>query len=276
MLGAIIGDICGSVYEFNNCKDYDKIVLFKKGCFPTDDSVMTVAVAQALMDYESYNGPKGAREDALENMLVHSMRYYGNIFPMAGYGGRFINWLFESDPSPYGSFGNGSAMRVSSAGWLYDSMEETLKMAEITAKVTHNHPEGIKGAKAVAGAVYLARKGGSKAEIKEFVESLGYDLSFTIDDIRPTYRFNETCQKSVPQGIKCFLESTDFEQCIRLTISLGGDCDTTAAMSGAIAEAYYGIPEWMKERALTYLPDPMLTQYRRFEQIMRFNKGIED
>ena len=273
MLGAIIGDICGSVYEFANCKDYDKIVLFndEEGCDYTDDTVMTIAVAQALMDYESYNGPKGFKKDALENMLVHSMRYYGNIFPIAGYGGRFINWLFDTDPSPYGSFGNGSAMRVSSAGWLYDSMEETLKMAEITAKVTHNHPEGIKGAKAVAGAVYLARTGGTKEDIKAFAEGLGYDLSFNIDEIRPSYYHVESCQESVPQGIKCFLESTDFEQCIRLTISLGGDCDTTAAMSGAIAEAYYGIPEWMKERALTYLPDPMLMQYARFERMMDDN-----
>ena len=269
MLGAIIGDICGSVYEFANCKNYDKIVLFNDegGCDYTDDSVMTVAVAQALMDIESYDGMLYGKNETLERMLVHSMRYYGNLYPNAGYGGRFIYWLFANDPSPYGSYGNGSAMRVSSAGWLYNTMERTLKIAEITSKVTHNHPEGIKGAKAVAGSIYIARQGGSKDDIRAFVESLGYDLSFTIDEIRPTYDHVESCQESVPQGIKCFLESTDFEQCIKLTISLGGDCDTTAAMSGAIAEAYYGIPQWMKERALEYLPEPLLSQYMRFERM---------
>ena len=269
MLGAIIGDICGSVYEFNNCKDYDKIVLFNdgEGCDITDDTVMTVAVAQALMDMKYCAGLSGKREKTLENLLVHSMKYYGNLYPCAGYGGRFIHWLFSEDTAPYGSYGNGSAMRVSAAGWLYGSLEETLKMAEISSRVTHNHPEGIKGAKAVAGAVYLARTGGSKEDIKEFVEGLGYDLSFTVDEIRPGYRHVESCQESVPQGIKCFLESTDFEQCIRLTISLGGDCDTTAAMSGAIAEAYYGIPGWMKKKALEYLPGPLRDQYARFERM---------
>lgn len=270
MIGAIIGDICGSVYEFHNCKDYDRIELFADGCDYTDDTVMTIAVAQALMDSDNYiTGYFDTKEDLFEALLPKSMRYYGEVFPYAGYGGRFGVWLQNLDPAPYNSYGNGSAMRVSSVGWAFDTLEETLEFAEISAAVTHNHPEGIKGAKAVAGAVFLARTGAGKDAIRDFVEGLGYDLDFTIDEIRPAYKFDETCQNSVPQAVKCFLESTDFEQCIRLTLSLGGDCDTTAAMSGAIAEAFYGVPEWMKEEALKRLPEPMHSVYIRFEEYIR-------
>lgn len=286
MIGAIIGDICGSVYEFRNCKEYDKIELFKDGCCVTDDSVMTVAVAAALMDADEQceREPFDSWLACFEELVVKYMRYYGAMYPDAGYGGRFFNWLFTPDPHPYYSFGNGSAMRVSSVGWAFDSLEMTLAAAESSTRVTHNHPEGIKGAKAVAGAIYMARTGGSKEDIRKFVEGLGYDLNFTVDGIRPSYRHDESCQNSVPQAIRCFLESTDFEQCIRLTLSLGGDCDTTAAMSGAIAEAYYGahdadspaagsganidtrcgIPSWMMHRALGIIPEPLLAQYTRF------------
>ena len=267
MIGAIIGDICGSIYEFDNCKEYDKIKLLGRDCEYTDDTVMTIAVAQALMDSENYiSGRYETREDLFEALLPKAMRYYGEVFPYAGYGGRFATWLQIWNPEAYNSYGNGSGMRVSSVGWMFDTLEETLKYAEISARVTHNHPEGIKGAKAVAGAVFLARTGAEKNDIKAFAEGLGYDLDFTVDEIRPTYYHDESCQKSVPQAIECFLESTDFEQCIRLTLSLGGDCDTTAAMSGAIAEAFYGVPEWMKEEALKRLPEPMLSQYKKFEE----------
>jgi len=267
MLGAIIGDICGSVYEFDNCKDYDRIELFANGCCVTDDSVMTLAVANALMDSPYLVHVTGTWKGAMKELLVRSMRYYGQLFPDAGYGRKFALWLMVGVPEPYNSYGNGSAMRVSSAGWLYDSLEDTLKAAELTASVSHNHPEGIKGAKAIAGAVYIARAGGSKEQIRSFVEGLGYDLNFTIDEIRSDYEFNETCQATVPEAVRCFLESTDFEQCIRLTLSLGGDCDTTAAMSGAIAEAFYGIPEWMKEKAFEIIPAPLTLIYRRFEEL---------
>ena len=267
MLGAIIGDICGSVYEFDNCKDFDRIELFADGCSFTDDTVMTIAVAQALMDADNnVSGRFDTKEELFGALLPKSMRYYGEVFPYAGYGGRFATWLQIWDPKPYNSYGNGSAMRVSSVGWAFNTLEETLRFAEISAAVTHNHPEGIKGAKAVAGAVFLARNGADKKAVRDIVEGLGYDLDFTIDEIRPSYRHDESCQNSVPQGIKCFLESTDFEQCIRLTLSLGGDCDTTAAMSGAIAEAFYGVPDWMKEEALKRLPEPMYSVYMRFDR----------
>ena len=269
MLGAIIGDICGSVYEFNKCKDYDAVELFRKDCRFTDDTVMTVAVAQALMDAGFLQRKKITWDMGFQKLLVKSMRYYGALFPYAGYGGNFGEWLLTDSMGAYNSFGNGSAMRVSSVGWVFNSLEETLHAAGLSAEVTHNHPEGIKGAKAVAGAVYLARTGHSKDEIKEFVEALGYDLNFTIEEIRPAYEFDVSCQGSVPQAIKCFLESTDFEQCIRLTLSLGGDCDTTGAMSGAIAEAFYGIPNWMKNKALEILPEPMKVQYERFRSSVR-------
>ncbi len=264
MLGAIIGDICGSVYEFDNCKDYEKIELFRQDCTFTDDTVMTVAVAQALMDAEYIRKFHGTWGEAFERLLIKSMRYFGELFPNAGYGGRFAAWLRTYAPEAYGSYGNGSAMRVSPVGWLFDELEATLKAAEHSARVTHDHPEGIKGAKAVAGAVYLARKGCSKDDIRKFAEELGYRLDFTIDEIRASYLHDETCQNSVPQALECFLESTGFEQCIRLTLSLGGDCDTTAAMSGAIAEAFYGIPDRMSEKALAMLPPPLLVQCERF------------
>lgn len=276
MLGAIIGDICGSVYEFDNCKDYDKIELFRGDCEYTDDTVMTVAVAQALMDADYLHGRYMSWGEGFEQLLVKSMRYYGELFPYAGYGGRFAAWLRIWNPEAYGSYGNGSGMRVSSVGWAFDDLEETLRVAEFSARVTHNHPEGIKGAKAIAGAIYLARTGHTKGDIRKFVEGLGYDLDFTIDGIRSSYYHDESCQNSVPQAIECFLESTDFEQCIRLTLSLGGDCDTTAAMSGAIAEAFYGIPDWMRDKALEILPEPMLVQYKRFEEYLKTRKINSD
>ena len=274
MLGAIIGDICGSVYEFNNCKDYDKIVLFKKGCFPTDDSVMTVAVAQALMDTKH-------SIDLSKDALIDMMHYYGRLFPHAGYGGTFSRWLEEGYREPYNSWGNGSAMRVSSVGWLYDTLEETLWYAKLSAEVTHNHPEGIKGAQATAAAIYMARKGRSKEEIKEYIEkTFGYDLNFRLNDIRSGYEFDVSCQGSLPPSLVAFFESTDFEDAIRRVISVGGDSDTLGAICGGIAEAYYGIPEWMEKKAFEVL-SYRKTKYGNFEnqvlasQVIRFRNELK-
>lgn len=236
MLGAIIGDICGSVYEWKNQKDINKVELFKQGSFPTDDSVMTVAVARAFMDSENMD------DDWIKEILINSMHYYGALFSKAGYGGNFSRWLGCYERNAYNSFGNGSGMRVSPIGWLYDSLAETLYFAKISAEVTHNHPEGIKGAQAIAACIYLARTAHSKDEIRIYVEDNFYDLDFTLDEIRPRYVFDVTCQGSCPQAIVAFLESDDFDDAIRKAISIGGDSDTIAAMTGAIAEAFYGIP----------------------------------
>ena len=262
MLGAIIGDICGSVYEFHNQKDLNRLDLFKKGCFPTDDSVMTVAVARALMD------SWGDSDSVVKQTLVDAMQYYGHLFPRAGYGGRFFYWLANCDRRPYNSWGNGSGMRVSPAGWMYDTLEETLHAAKLTAEVTHNHPEGIKGAQAIAAAMFLARKGKSKEEIRQFVEANFYALDFTLDEIRPAYGFDESCQGSCPQAIEAFLEGDSFEDVIRKAISIGGDSDTIAAMAGAIAETYYGIPEELKRKACEVLQDT------RFRHTMYHNSAL--
>ncbi|MBR0139170.1 MAG: ADP-ribosylglycohydrolase family protein [Firmicutes bacterium] len=249
MLGAIIGDICGSVYEFNNEKDIDKLVLFKNGCFPTDDSVMTAAVAAALMD------SWGRDDESVKKALVESMRHLGRLFPRAGYGGQFRRWLADPHMGPYGSWGNGSGMRVSPAGFMYESLDETLRAAKLTAEVTHDHPEGIKGAQAIAAAVFLARTGKTKDEIRRFTEENFYPLSFTLDEIRPAYEFDESCRGSCPQAIEAFLEGESFEDVILKSISIGGDSDTIAAMAGAIAEAFYGIPEDMKLKAFEVMQD---------------------
>ena len=274
MLGAIIGDICGSVYEFHNCKDYDKVELFKKGCFPTDDSVMTVAVAQALMD--TRHSVELSRE-----ALIDMMHYYGKLFPYAGYGGTFSKWLKAGLRGSYNSWGNGSAMRVSSVGWLYDTLKKTLWYAKLSAEVTHSHPEGIKGAQATASAIYMARKGSSKEEIKKYVEkTFGYDLDFSLDDIRSTYKFDVSCQGSVPVALVAFFESTDFEDAIRRVISVGGDSDTLGSICGGIAEAYYGIPEWMEKKAFKVLSYKE-NRYGNFEdqvlasQVIRFRNEVK-
>lgn len=256
MIGAIIGDIVGSVYEWNNIKTKD-FPLFGKGCFFTDDSVMTIAVAEGIMK-------GGSTED-----FVTSMKKYGRMYPDAGYGGRFGGWLISEDVKPYNSWGNGSAMRVSPAAWAFDTLSEVEKCAEISAAVTHNHPEGIKGAQATAASIFLARKGKAKAEIKAYIESnYGYNLDRTVDEIRPGYRFNESCQKTVPEAIIAFLESVDFEDAVRNAISLGGDSDTLAAITGSIAEAAYGVPEDIKEKALSFLDEGLLEVYKRFAEYL--------
>ena len=242
MIGAIAGDIDGSVYEFDNIKT-TAFPLFTRKSNYTDDTIMTVAVADWLL----HGGN-----------LVQVMHRYGREFPcpMGGYGARFGLWLCETKPHPYNRWGNGSAMRVSAVGWIFDSLEKTLQVAEETAAVSHNHPEGIKGAQAVAAAIYLARTGKSKQAIREYIEAtFFYDLNFTCDEIRPDYHFNPSCQGTVPEAIVAFLESTDFETAIRLAISLGGDSDTLACITGGIAEAFYGISEDWKIEVLRRLPD---------------------
>ena len=245
MLGAIIGDIVGSVYEFNNIKTKDFPLFSERGFF-TDDTVMTIAVADALL--------KGGTSDD----FIDSMKEIGRLYPNSGYGGGFANWLFSDSREPYNSWGNGSAMRVSPCGWFADSLKEAEILAERSAAVTHNHPEGIKGAQATAAAIYLARTGTIKDKIKEYVESkYGYDLSRTLDEIRPVYRFNETCQETVPEAIIAFLESKSFEDAIRNAISLGGDSDTLAAITGGIAEAAYRIESDITTQAFHRLDDTL-------------------
>lgn len=238
MYGAILGDIIGSPFEFDRGDKTKNFDLFSKGYGFTDDSIMTIAVGEALLAV----GREAAVEE-IEETVVVKMQAWGRRYPYAGYGSKFSRWLREDSPKPYGSYGNGSAMRVSAAGWLYDSLARTRKVAQATANVTHNHPEGIKGAEATASAIYMARNGSSKEEIKEYLErEFYYDLNRTLDDIRPYYHHVESCQETVPEAIIAFLEARDFVDAIRNAVSLGGDTDTLGAITGSIAEAFYGIP----------------------------------
>jgi ADP-ribosylglycohydrolase len=251
IIGAIAGDIIGSAYEFNNVKTLD-FDLFPKNAFFTDDSVMTMATMSALLNGEPY-------EKAYQR--------FGRNFPHRGYGGHFGDWIYEDEPKPYNSWGNGSAMRVSPVAWFCQNLEDTLAEAKRSAEVTHNHSEGIKGAQATAAAVFLARTGSSKAEIKQYIEeTFQYDLSRTTDEIRPDYLFNESCQGTVPEAIIAFLESNDFEHALRLAVSLGGDSDTLACITGGIAEAFYKeipakINDWV---SLLLGPDLMKDVVRPF------------
>lgn len=264
MYGALLGDMIGAPYEFDMGDKTKDFPLFSEKSHFTDDSVMTVAVAQALMDAREQQS-----EDA-EQLLIASMRLWGHRYPMAGYGNRFNSWLWAKDPQPYDSFGNGSAMRVSPAGWLYDTMEQTRAAARLTARVTHNHPEGIKGAEATASAILLARKGADKEEIKEYIiREFGYDLSRTCDDIRPDYRHVESCQQTVPEAIIAFLEGESFEDVIRTAVSLGGDCDTLTCIAGSIAEAFYGVSNKLKTECRKRLTKDMLAVLDRFEVELR-------
>lgn len=237
MYGAILGDIAGSPYEFDRGGKTKDVPLFIDESHYTDDSVMTVAVAEALI-----NAGADAGENEVKEKLVESIKKWGNLYPDAGYGGRFRVWLFGDNTEPYGSYGNGSAMRVSPTGWLYSSLERTREVARWTAEITHNHPEGVKGAESVAAIIYLSRKGYDKAYIKDYVVSeFGYDLSRTCDDIRPGYHHVESCQETVPEAITAFLEGENFVDVVKTAISLGGDCDTLTDIAAAMAEAYYGI-----------------------------------
>ncbi len=252
VMGAICGDIIGSFYEFRATKDHDFPLFTWKSSF-TDDTVCTVALADALSRGEEYAG---------------SLRLWCRKYPRAGYGGWFQRWFREDDAPAYNSYGNGSAMRVSAAGAYARSLGEALELAKKSAEITHNHPEGIKGAQAVAAAIYYARKGKSKTEIKEIVEELfGYDLNRTIEEMRPGYRFDVSCQGSVPESIICFLESTDYEDAVRNAVSMGGDADTMGAIAGGIAAAYYKeIPAKILDECLSRLPEEMKETVTAFGQ----------
>ena len=249
MLGAIIGDTAGSVYKFDNIKTTDFPFFSNRSDF-TDDSIMSFAVADWLLHDSDHTHP------ALEEAMVRIAHEFPN--PIGGYGGGFYRWLFSGrERKPYNSWGNGSAMRVSAVGWAFDTFEETLRVAELSASITHNHPEGIKGAQATAAAIFLARNGKTKNEIKSYIEeTFGYDLHRTCDEIRPYYQFDESCQGTVPEAIIAFLDSSDFENAIRLAVSLGGDSDTMACITGGIAEAYYKeIPEEIVRQMWQRLPE---------------------
>lgn len=258
MFGAIVGDVIGSRFEGRNnkSKEFD---LFHPTCRFTDDSVMTAAVAASFL---GLNEPF----DDLEEALDLNMKDFGKLYPRAGYGPQFKKWIESKDSDPYNSFGNGSAMRVSACGHVGKSLEETLDLAERVASVTHNHPEGIKGAQAVAGAIFLARTGKTKEEIRQFITDHFYNLDFTLDGIRPTYQFDSSCQGSVPQAIVAFLEATDFEDAIRNAISLGGDSDTLAAITGSIAEVFFGIPDEIVYQTTDFLPSLVMEVSWYFEQ----------
>lgn len=243
MKGSIVGDIVGSAYEFNSTKDYN-FELFTKQMDFTDDSVLTCAVIDSILNYIPFD---------------EAIYSWGNRYPGRGYGGRFNQWLSENNPKPYNSYGNGSAMRVSPIGFIFESMDQVLDYAKRSAEVTHNHIEGIKGAQAVALAIHLAKKGSDKSKIKREIEStFGYNLSVSYYKIHSEHRFDETCQGSVPESFIAFFESTDFESAIRLAVSLGGDADTQACIAGGIAEAYYKkIPQKFIDHCLSMLPMEM-------------------
>ncbi|WP_165224741.1 ADP-ribosylglycohydrolase family protein [Aquisphaera insulae] len=252
MLGAIAGDVIGSVFEANPIKA-TFFPLFHDRCRFTDDTVLTVALAESILEGTPY---------------VSLLKSYYRRYPKAGFGGSFHHWALAPGAEPYNSFGNGSAMRVSPVGFAYDSLDEVLDRARESAEVTHNHPEGIKGAQAVAASIFLARTGSTKDEIRDYVaKTFDYDLDRTLDEIRPRYAFDVTCQGSVPEAILAFLESTDFEHAVRLAISLGGDADTQACIAGGIAHAFHrGVPAEISEPVLEILDEPLAEVVRRFQE----------
>lgn len=251
MLGAIAGDVIGSVYEFHPAKSRDFPLFTAKSEF-TDDTVMTLAVARSILDADK-------SISSFEAALIRNFKIFGRRYPDAGYGGKFFTWIFSENQKPYNSYGNGSAMRVSPIAWAFDSLVDVEEKAAASASVTHNHPEGIKGAQAIAGSIFLARKGHSKEDIKKYnEEKYNYDLDRALASIQPGYTFSEICQTSVPEAIIAFLESTSFEDAIRNAIWLGGDADTQADMAGAIAEAFYGgVPARIADETIARL-DPFL------------------
>jgi len=264
-IGAIVGDIVGSRFEFHNLKSKDFDLFDDKGgcssCRFTDDTVMTIAVADALSEWLEFGRggyPRLAEKTAMK------MRVYGRKYPHAGYGGSFRRWLQDPDRGAYNSWGNGSAMRVSACGWFGETLDEVKEMSAAVTEVTHNHPEGMKGAEATAVCVFLARQGKSKEEIRKYVTENYYSLGFTLDDIRPAYTFDVSCQGSVPQALEAFFESTSFEDAIRNAISIGGDSDTIGAICGAVAGAFYGVPYDIGARAMEALPAELQETLRNF------------
>lgn len=248
MLGAIIGDVAGSKYEFSNIRT-DKFELLTKGCSFTDDTVCTIANMDWILHGDK-NDPKSATK---------FLRKWTRKYPYAGYGGRFFSWVHSDNPAPYGSYGNGAAMRISPVAWAASDLKDLKKLSDTFTGITHNHPLGMKGALVVATCIYMALHGSSKQAIKTYaLEQYPEINGFCYEDLKKTYRFDETCQGSVPQAIYCFLISNDYEDCIRKTISIGGDCDTTSAMSGGIAEAFYGIPNSLINKVKTLLDSEMI------------------
>lgn len=239
MLGAIAGDIAGSIYEWHNVKSKD-IPLFTEKCFFTDDSVLTVALAGTILSGTPY---------------AENLKNFYQLYPAAGYGGSFHKWAQSANSEPYNSWGNGAAMRISPAGWAFDDLNTVLSKAEEFTAVTHNHPEGIKGGQATAAAIFLARTGRTKAEIRNYIETtFGYDLNRHVDEIRRSYTYDVSSQGTVPQAVSAFLDATDFEDALRNAISLGGDSDTIACITGGIAESFYGgVPAWIEEKVYSIL-----------------------
>lgn len=265
MYGTILGDIIGCPFEFDRGDKTKDFKLFSRRSHFTDDSVMTLAVCEALLKVG-----QDATVKEIGDAVITSMQSWGRRYPHEGYGGYFRCWLTARHPEPYNSFGNGSAMRVSAAGWLYDSLEKTRVVAKATANVTHNHPEGIKGAEATASAIFMARNGSSKEEIKKYIENeFHYDLNRTLDEIRPSFHMHETCQKTVPEAIIAFLEAKDFEDAIRNAVSLGGDTDTLGAITGSIAEAYFGIPEALRSECRNRINKDMRDVVDTFYSLVR-------
>ncbi|RGS45277.1 N-6 DNA methylase [Holdemanella biformis] len=257
MLGAIIGDIVGSRFEWHNHRSKNfKFLTYK--CFPTDDSIMSLAIAQAILT------SKDDYSDLSKN-AVECMQSVGRNYPDCGYGGSFYDWIFSEDPKPYNSYGNGAAMRVSAAGFAANSIEEAKKLSKSVTEVSHNHPEGLKGAEVIAVAIYMAKTGSNIFEIRDYVNKNYYPMNFTLDEIRDSYQFNETCQGTVPQALEAFFESTGFEDAIRNAISIGGDSDTVAAICGGVAEAYYGVPTDIRKHALTFLDQNLMKLLTSFE-----------
>ena len=258
IIGAIAGDVIGSSYEFNPTRDHDFELFTPKSSF-TDDTVLTMANALWLIDDEQHT-----HERLVEIMLDLCRRY-----PNRGYGGRFANWICDKDPQPYNSYGNGSAMRVSPVGYYAQSLEEALALAKVSAEVTHNHPEGIKGAQATAAAIFLARRGKSKQEIRDYVaQTFDYDLSRTLDEIRPTFTFDETCQRTVPEAITCFMEGKDYEDVVRLSVALAGDADTIAAIAGSISSAVDEVPNGITQQVIALLSEEFCTTLLRFNELV--------
>lgn len=257
MLGAIIGDIAGSRFEWNNIKTKEFDLLTYR-CEPTDDSIMTLAIAKAILD-------SNADHQALSDATIKCMQTLGRKYPHAGYGGHFRKWLLDVDPKPYNSYGNGAAMRVSPCAYAASSLEEAKLFSRIVTEVTHNHPEGLKGAEAVTVAIYMALHGSNLLEIQDHINANYYRITFKLNDIRHTYTFDVSCQGSVPQALEAFFESTDYEDAIRNAISIGGDSDTIAAITGSVAEAYYGIPAFLRKHGLTFLDASQLKILTDFE-----------
>ena len=269
MYGAILGDIIGSPYEFDRGSKTKDFPLFSGRSEFTDDTVMTIAVADAFLPVQ----PE-MEDEVIRQRVVAKMQKYGRLYPHAGYGSRFRRWLRDRHPQPYNSWGNGSAMRVSSVGWLYNDLETVRRMARLSAEVTHNHPEGIKGAEAVASAIFLARSGSTKAEIKAYLEeNFHYDLSRTCDEIRPDYYHVESCQETIPEAITAFLEGQSFEDVIRTAVSLGGDSDTLTCIAGSMAEAFYGVPEELKAESQNRLPEDLLEVLQQFDAYLQATEG---